>query len=379
MLQSELRAKFPFLSSGKIYFNHAAISPLSTIVTGAINDYLTMRSETDIENFEMVLSIQAEAKEKIARLVHSSADRIAFVDNTSNGLNVIAQGIDWKSGDRVILNDIEFPSNVYPFLNLRSRGVEVDFVKSHSGIVSADDIIAAITPNTRLISVSYVQFLNGYRVDLEKLGEECKKRNILLCVDAIQGLGAFTLDAEKYGIDFIACGTQKWLMGLMGLAFIYISEKLQDILNPKYVGWTSVENTWELLSYDFVLKKTADAFQNGTVSVIGVAAVNASLSLFYEYGMENVSRTILDNAKYFSESLQEMGYKPVLASVPEKELSGIVTFTSGNSKWLFDYLAKANVITSLREGMIRFSPHYYNSREEIDKTIALLKEAEKNF
>ncbi|MFA4922609.1 MAG: aminotransferase class V-fold PLP-dependent enzyme, partial [Ignavibacteriaceae bacterium] len=266
MLPYEARKYFPFLDKGKIYFNHAAVSPLSTMVTGKIQTYLQQRSEGTIEDFQAVLAESAEAKNKIAEMLNTSSARIAFVDNTSNGLNILAQGLTWQKGDRIILNDLEFPSNVYPFLNLQQHGVEIDFVKSENGKVTAENILQAITPSTKLLSISFVQFLSGYKADLEELGKICKEKNIIFAVDAIQGLGALQLDVEKCKIDFLACGTQKWLMAIMGLAFVFLSEEMQSKITPKYVGWLSVEDAWNILHYDLKLKTDASVFQTGTLN-----------------------------------------------------------------------------------------------------------------
>jgi len=242
MTLDEVRELFPHIKRGKIYFNHAATGPFSKNVLSMVNEYMLQRSETNIDNFPELIKVAGETKNYLCQMLNCTSDRIAFVDNTSNGLNIIAQGIEWKKGDSIILNDIEFPSNVYPFMNLEKDGVEVEFVKSKDGIVSADDIINSIKPSTKLISISHVQFLTGYKADLEKIGNVCREKEIILSVDAIQGLGAFTLDVEKNKIDFISCGTAKWLLGMQGLAYIYVSEKLQSTLQPKYVGWLSVED-----------------------------------------------------------------------------------------------------------------------------------------
>lgn len=369
---SRSREFYPYLKTGKIYFNHAAISPLSTKVLDKINEYLIQRSETTIETYGVFMKTLAETKEKLAALLNTDIERIAFVDNTSNGLNIVAQGIDWKRGDRIILNDIEFPSNIYPYLNLKKEGVEIDFVKSHNGKVTAEDVIKMIKPSTRLISISSVQFLSGYRCDLDLIGEVCSKKGIIFSVDAIQSLGATNIDIKKSKIDFLACGTQKWLMALMGLAFIYISEELQDKLSHRYAGWLSVEDPWNLLNYDLKFRKTAEAFQNGTISAIGVTALNASLDFFNEFGFELIENTIIDNSKYFINKLNEIGMKPILYNSPDKNLSGIVSFNCNDPKGVVDELSANNVDCALREGIVRFSPHYYNSKDEIDKVIEII-------
>lgn len=369
----ESRSYYPFLKTGKIYMNHAAVSPLSNPVLEKINEFIYQRSITEIENYYAFLPVVVDTKEKLGELINAAPDRIAFVDNTSNGLNILAQGLEWKTGDRIILNDIEFPSNIYPFLNLKSYGVEFDIVKSHDGIVSYEDIERAVTPRTKLISISSVQFLSGYRVDLQKLGEMCKAKNIIFCVDAIQSLGAIRMDVKKYNIDFLATGGQKWLMALQGLGFIFITEKLQEMIKPKYVGWTSVANAWNLLDYKLELRHTADAFQNGTVSAIGIAALNGSLNFLRSFGYDKIEETILSNSIFFIDLLNEAGFDPIMKNIEKENLSGIVSFKSDKAQEVFDKLKKENVIGAVREGIIRFSPHFYNNKEEIGKVVDLLK------
>jgi cysteine desulfurase / selenocysteine lyase len=378
MEKSEVRSYFPYLKNGKIYMNHAAISPLSSLVVQRVNEFLLERSETNIENYLTVIDTTTKLKGKLGALLNTDPDRLAFVDNTSNGLNILAQGMNWKAGDRIILNDIEFPSNVYPFLNLKPLGVEIDFVKSKDGIVSAEDVIAMIKPSTRLISISQVQFLTGYKVDLEQIGQVCSEKGIVFSVDGIQGVGAVPIDVQKCKIDFLAGGTQKWLMSLMGLAYIYVSEELQEQISPKYVGWTSVEDTWNLLNYDLKLRKSADCFQNGTTSSIGVTAFNASLDLFYMYGFDNVEKDILDNSEYFIKQLDSIGLSPILLGVPREFLSGIVSFRCNNPKTFYETLNSNGVECALREGIVRLSPHYYNTIEEIDTVIDILKKHKHN-
>lgn len=373
MLPHEARKYFPFLDKGKIYFNHAAVSPLSMVVTEKIQTYLQQRSEGTIEDFQSFLAESAEAKNKLAIMLNTSAGRIAFVDNTSNGLNILAQGLTWKKGDRILLNDLEFPSNVYPFLNLQQLGVEIDFVKSENGKVALENILQAITPSTKLLSISFVQFLSGYKADLGELGKICKAKNIIFAVDAIQGLGALQLDIQKCNIDFLACGTQKWLMAIMGLAFIFLSEEMQKKISPKYVGWLSVEDAWNILHYDLKLKTDASLFQTGTLNVIGIYGLNAALDLFYSVGFEQIEKTILDNTEYFMDQLSLTGFTPLLSGVERKYLSGIVTLKDERASTIFEKLVNEKVQCSLREGMIRFSPHFYNTRGEVDHVVEILK------
>lgn len=373
MHPEEARKYFPYLESGKIYVNHAAVSPLSTFVTEKIEAYLHQRSSGTIEDYPSLLAESVSAKTSLAEMLKTTADRIAFVDNTSNGLNILAQGIAWQEGDRILLNDLEFPSNVYPFLNLRRYGVEVDFVKSENGKVTVENIFHSLTPRTKLLSISFVQFLSGYRADLKEIGKVCKERNIIFAVDAIQGLGALRLDVQECHIDFLSCGTQKWMMSAMGLAFIFITQRLQSKLTPRYVGWLSVEDAWNILNYDLTLKSDAGVFQTGTINGMGVYMLNAAIALFKLIGVEQIEETILTNTEYFISRLLEEGFSPLLAGVSRKNLSGIVTMRPENAKETFEKLSSENIHCSLREGFIRFSPHFYNTKEEIELILRNLK------
>ena len=370
---SEARELFPHIKKGIIYFNHASTAPLNTKVIDKINEYVIEFSETKIDDISNIIKALKETKNDIALMINSSPDRIAFVDNTSNGLNILAQGIKWEKGDRVLLNDVEFPANVYPFLNLKKEGVEVDFVKSQNGIVTAEDVIENLKPETKLVSISQVQFLSGYRVYLEKIGKVCRDKEIIFSVDAIQGLGAVKLDVTKSNIDFISCGTQKWLLGLPGLAFIYISKQLQEQLEPKYVGWLSVENPWDRLNYQQKLKSSANCFQNGTISYIGIYALNTSIQLFKEIGFDKIEKQVIENSIYFINELDKIGIKSSLKDCDEKYLAGITAFKHEKREKIFKQLGEKNIRLSLREGMIRFSPHFYNTGDEIDIIINELK------
>lgn len=370
---SDIRTLFPYIKNDIIYFNHAATGPFSSLLVNAINKILKEKSESKIDDYNSFKDVAAETKTILASILNTTPERLAFTDNTSHGLNFLAQSIQWKKGDRILLNDIEFPANVYTFLNLKRIGVEVDFVKSDNGKVTAEMIIDAIKPGTRLISVSYVQFLSGYRIDLEKLGTYCKNNNIIFSVDAIQALGAVKLDVEKCNIDFLSCGTQKWLLGFQGLAFIYLNEKLQKKLIPSNVGWLSVNNAWNLLDYQIDLKTTADVFQGGTINALGVYALNSSLKLFNEYNFDNVEKRVIENSKYFLTKLASIGINGLLLNCKESELAGIVTIKIPEPDLVIKKLEQNKIICSLRENMIRFSPHFYNVFDDIDKAVDVLQ------
>lgn len=365
----QIRQLFPFIKNGIVYLNHASTAPVSLLVRERINNLLREKSETKIDDYFSFLKVYEETKILLGELINANPDRIAFLDNTSNGLNILATGINWRSGDRILLNDIEFPANVYPFLNLEKYGVQVDFVKSKNGIVSADDIIANVKPQTKLISVSFVQFLSGYKIDLEKLGNFCRQNNIIFSVDGIQGIGALDFDVRKFKIDFLSCGTQKWLFGAQGLAFIYLTEELQQRINPAYVGWLSVEDAWNLLDYEMNLKKSANVFQGGTLNSLGIYIFNTSLKLLKDFGFNRIEERVISNTKYLRKKLNETGINSLLDEVDEKYYSGITTFKIDDAERLYKHLEEEKIVCSLREGFIRLSPHFYDTFEDIDIVI----------
>lgn len=374
------RSYFPHLQEGIIYFNHASTAPISTKVKERIEEFVKERSEDALDDYWAFKAVAEETKEIIGEMINCKGERIAFLDNTTNGIIWLTLGIDWKEGDRIILNDVEFPANVYPFLQLKEKGVEVDFIKSINGIVTAEQVIDAIKPQTKLISISFVQYLSGYKVDLEMIGKVCNEKGIIFSVDSIQGLGAIRLDVEKCNIDFLANGTQKWMLGLQGLAFIYVRKELQDKMKSAPIGWLAVKNAWDLLNYDLTTKETAERFQPGTLNNLGIYAFNTSMKIFKEFGFDEIEKQILSNSKYFINELARIGFNSSLLRLPEKYLSGIVSFSqrdglpkSENGQKIFDHLNRKKIVCSLREGYIRFAPHFYNTKEEIDIVVNELK------
>lgn len=370
----QVRQLFPLIKNGIIYLNHASTAPVSSLVRERICELMKEKSESKIDDYQSFLKVYEETKNLLAKLINTNPDRIALIDNTSNGINILATGIEWKSGDRILLNDIEFPANVYPFMNLKRFGVEVDFVRSKNGIVTAEDLIENVKPDTKLISVSFVQFLSGYKIEIEKLGKFCRDRNIIFCVDGIQGIGAMNFDVQKFYVDFLSCGTQKWLFGAQGLAFIYLTEELQRKINPAYLGWLSVENAWDLLNYKMELKSTANVFQGGTLNTLGIYIFNTSLKLLNNFGFDKIEERVVANTKYLRERLNEIGISCLIDEVGENYLSGITTFKVDDSEKLFKFLEDKKIVCSLREGYIRLSPHFYNTFEDIDVVINLIQE-----
>jgi cysteine desulfurase/selenocysteine lyase len=373
MDQIEARKLFPHIGKGIIYLNHAATGPFSQRVLDVMQEYFRTRSEDNIDDYPSFVQITEETKDLLATALNTDKGRIAFADNTTNGLNLLAQGLHWDAGDELILNDLEFPANIYPFMNLEKKGVKIVIVKSRDGIVSAEDIIEKFNSKTKLVSVSMVQFLTGYRIDLEKLGEACKAKGIILSVDAIQGLGALKLDVNKCNIDFVSCGTQKWMLGMQGLSFIYIDEKLQQKIDPVYVGWLGVNDGWDLLDYNLSLKDNAERFQPGSLNSAGIYALNASLKLFRDFGVDKVEEQVISNSRLLISELQKIGITPFLSEINHKYLSGIVSFKHAEAYSILEVLKNKKIELAVREGIVRISPHFYNNESDIGGLIDGLK------
>ena len=366
------RTEFPHIEEGTIYLNHAAVSPMSNRVRQALEQFMDHRQVTNIEFWPNGLEEKQALKADLAKLLHLPAEQFAIVPNTSTGLNILAQGLSWNPGDRILLNNFEFPANVYPFLNLERKGVVVDFVPHRDGRILLEDIEAAIRPETRLLSISFVEFLNGFKNDLYAIGELCKQHNIWFAVDGIQGIGVQTLDVTAAGIDFLAVGGQKWLMWPLGTAFIWISERLFPHLHPTFLGWLAVEDSWNFFDYRMDLLPDAGRFEPGTMNVMGIIGARAAMQPFLELGIETIERHLLQLTDYLADELQAMGFT-LLSDRSAKHRSQIVTFRTDNAEALFQALQEHNIRVSLREGNIRVSPHFYNTREEIDQFLQVLK------
>jgi selenocysteine lyase/cysteine desulfurase len=368
---SELRAEFPY-TSNRVYLNHAAVSPLSRTVRAATEEHLTERhgeTEADpIANFEAVQPIMARAKARSAEILGTEPSRVEFVPNTSAGLNVLCRGLDWSSGDRIAVPNGTFPTNVYPFMNLRTEGVEVDFIPTDEGAFTVQDVARTLKPETRLVSVSWVHYLSGFRADLAEIGELCKQRNVLFCVDAIQGLGALPLSVEEAHIDFLAAGGHKWLMGLQGSGILYCTEALQQRLRPP-TGWLHGPVDWENLDhYQLVFHEDARRFRTGTLNAVGIRALDAALGLYLKAGPEACAHRILTLSERLAKRLQEQGLTRYGSSASDRA-SGIVTVVPDAPEALFEHLQTHGITAALRNRKLRLSPSYYNNEADLQAVV----------
>ena len=370
MNQEYLRTLLPH-TRHTLYMNHAGMAPVSTPVMEAINRYLDLRHGHDISNFGYALEKAAQLRERVGKLLGTSSAYVGLAQNTSEALNILTLGIDWKPGDRIAIPDCEFPANVYPFLHLQRRGVEIDFIPTHEGTFTLEDVEQVLTPRTRMLSVSWVQFLSGFKVDLKALGALCNDHKIWFVVDAIQGFGALQLSdtVEACHIDFLATGGQKWLMSVQGQGFFYISPDLFDHLTPPKAGWLHGPVDWEHLSdYKLTFHEDARRFELGTPNALGIVALEAALALYQQADPAWCESEVLLRARELREGLTEQGLQ-IYGTTDEAHASGIVSVYHPAPEALHAFLRRQNIRTATRNAKLRFSPTYYNTSEEVERVL----------
>jgi cysteine desulfurase / selenocysteine lyase len=372
------RSLFPHTSQGKIYLNHAGTSPLSTRVVAAMTNYLRERSEGKLETYWDDLPMVAEIRLFIQRLINAeSAERIALTANTSDAINIIASGIDWKSGDRILLSNIEFPANVWPYLNLKQHGVELDVIQSSDGRITPEQIEKAISPQTRLVALSAVQFLSGYRADLAPIGEMCRRKGIVFAVDGIQAVGAIKLDVQAMKIDALAAGGQKWQMSPHGTGFLYLTEDLQSHIHQKNLGWLSVDDPWDFYDYDQGLDRTARRYEGGSLIMPTLWGMHTALGTILEFGQEAIEAHLLALTQLLIQGFQRIDELELYTPTDQNDRAGIVTIKLSpkvDAKAVFTELQHRNITTALREGLLRYSPHFYSTAEEMRLTVDATRE-----
>lgn len=375
----EIRSLFPHTGKDILYLNHAATSPLSSRVYEAMRRHLEDRSSGKIETYFDDLPQIQKTRELVARLIHAeSADRISLMGNTSDALNTVVAGLPWKEGDHILLNDQEFPANVWPYVNLKQRGVELETIACPDGRITPENIDHHIRKNTRLIALSAVQFLSGYRADLSTIGSLCRSRKILLVVDGIQAVGAVPIDVQGMKIDALAAGAQKWQMGPLGTGFLYLTEDLQSQIRQHHVGWLSVKTPWDFFDYTQPLAESARRYEGGTLNIPGIWGMHAALNTLLEYGMEMIGQHILALTQALTDELRSVAQVRLISPLTPEQRAGIVTIglePGIDPQSTFQRISQQGAQIALREGKLRISPHFYNSPEEIRRIIDIIKEA----
>lgn len=349
------------------YLNHAAVAPLSCRAAQAIQGLVERAQTVPFDRLMLEIEqVSVEVKERVARLINASrTDEIVAIPNTATGINIAAKSLPLRAGDNVLVLDGDYPANVYPWLNLAPQGILTKWVPQRNGGLDLEVLEARIDRRTRAIALSSAMFATGFCNDLAAVGEICKRREIFFVVDGIQTLGAFALDVQACGIDFLACAAHKWLLGAPGSGFLYCRHDLLEQLQlGAYVGAMSTVDPTNFLDYNFTLRPCSERFTIGAGNVLGMVAMNASLELLEEVGIECVSGRVLALTGMAIADLQSRGFR-IASSLEPEHRSGIVIVEVDDPQEACERLLAAKVSASARGRGVRLSPHFYNSEEDV--------------
>jgi len=363
----EIREQFP-VTRNKVFLNHAAQSPLPKPVAEGLHKYVD-----DFSNFgTSSIEWNDGGKPFFAKMIGAKPEEIAFVENTSVGLNIAANVLQYPRGSKIVTTDLEYPSVVYPWLR-RKLGVKVDYVKNVNGKILLEDLEKTVDDNTIAVAISHVEYVNGFRHDLRAVSKIAHEHGAYLIVDAIQSAGAFSIDVKKDDVDFLATACYKWLLSPPGAGYLYVKSDLIKKFEPPFAGWASVKQEvfetidfWDIWSLR--LSKTASRFEVGSPSFISLVGAEQALKLLLSIGIDTIQSRIIKLTDYLIENIKNMDLK--LQTPEEKQYrSGIVNFKINRAQEITRKLAEKGIVVSARAHGIRVSPHFYNTEEEIDKLV----------
>lgn len=380
----ELRQLFFPVTRNYIYLNHAANGPLPRPVARTLHTYIDDTSNFGSINFARWGEYERGAHRRLAGLINVRPDQVALTASTGDGLMMIAGGLHWQTGDAIISAACEFPSNIYPWLNLQELGIPLHLVPMRDNRIVVEDVLAAITDRTRLLSLSLVEFSTGFRNDIATIARHCHERGIICGIDAVQALGALDLDAQALGIDFLTAASHKWLLSPQTTGLLYVSDHLLAQLHIARRGWFSVDSPFDFFNYEQPLKPGAARFEHSSSNRLPIVGLDAALGVFecIDGGMPAVEERILGLTGHAITGLERLGY-PVVSPQAEGERSGIVCFKihperqDSSPQQIVDELASRNIHVAARSDIVRISPHFYNTIEEIDTLLNALEELKK--
>ena len=356
------------------YLDHAAVAPISQPAAEALRTWTDEGANSGATVWPKWGQQVEIARQLAAQIVGAGPEEIALIPNTTAGISLVAEGFPWQPGDNVVAPADEFPSNQYPWMNLASRGVELRRVEMPVGRVDLDRLESACDARTRIVSISWVAYANGWRNDVEELAALAHRHGALLFLDAIQGLGAFPLDATAAGVDFLAADGHKWLLGPEGAGVFYVRREHLARLRPLGVGWHSVRQGHDFTNIMLDFKPAAERYEGGSQNMPGVLALGASMELLLSLGIDQIARRIIEVTDLACRRLAQIGAEVVSCREP-KHASGIVSFELPGRD-LADVrrrLVAENILLSHRAGRLRISPHAYNTAEDIEKLIEALR------
>jgi selenocysteine lyase/cysteine desulfurase len=352
-----------------VYLNHAAVAPLSRRAAEAMQRLAADCMEFGSLHYQEWLDAYEGLRVAAARLIGARRDEIAIVKNTSEGIATVAAGIDWQPGDKVVAFREEFPANFFPWKRLEESGVRVEWLSYLDPL----DRIDQACRRARLLAISFVQYLSGHRAPIEALGEICHRNNSIFLVDAIQGLGAFLIDAGRARVDVLAADGHKWLLGPEGCGILFISQRIQDSVRPVELGWTNMAGYRDYASRSLTLRRDAGRYECGTLNTIGCFGLRAAIEFLLEVGLGEISPVVQKLGDLVAEGVLAKGYE-VLGSRTEANGAGIVSFRKPGveSAYIVQRLKDAGIVAAPRQGWVRVSPHFYISPDEIGRMLEAL-------
>ncbi len=356
------------------YLDHAAVAPLSGPAQAAMTAWAEDAAMNGSVHYPAWSRRVEHLRTLAAGMIGALPEEIALVNNTTAGINLVAEGFPWQPGDNVVTRADEFPTNQYPWLHLADRGVETRRIPTEGGRLDLDRLDAACDDRTRIISVSWVAFANGWRHDLDQLAELAHRRGALLFVDAIQGLGVYPLDVRRTPVDFLAADGHKWLLGPEGAGVFFTRREHLNLLRPVGVGWNSVRNEMDFSHIELVFKDTAARYEGGSQNVAGLLALEASLELLGRFERQAIADRVLEISELACQRLAALG-ATILSDRSPANRSGIVSFEipGRDPRELQERCLERNVLLSCRAGRLRISPHAYNNAEDIERLIEALR------
>ena len=374
------RELFP-VCRNRIFFGHAGVTALPAFVADAVCDYTRQSSENQQE-FDEVLRQVKEARQTCATFIGAQPEEIALLGPTSLGLSLFANGLPWREGDEVVCYHGDYPANVYPWMDLRRRGVVVRYLEpERPGEITPELVAAALTARTRLVALASCHFFTGYRIDVDAIGAILHERDVLFSLDAIQTLGAFPLDVGRAHIDFLSADAHKWMLGPLAIGIVYVERSRFELLRPTLLGaWNAISPNFNALD-EVRFVPTAQRYEPGVLNIAGIFGLCAALEFFMKTGPDAIASRLLALKAHLVRQIEPLGFE-ILGAREGANASSITTFrhSSASSATLFSALENAGVIASLRhdragKDYLRFSPHVYNTEAEIDLAVGVLAQS----
>ena len=373
-LQELIDREFPVITN-TIYLNHAGVGPWPRRTAEAVSHFATECAQTGAQAYPRWMALETGLRGRLKAFINApSVSDIAILKNTSEGLSVVAHGFPWKRGDNVVSGNEEFPSNRIVWQSLAPQGVKLRQVDLQSNGDPEAALLAACDSRTRLLAVSSVEYATGLRLDLLRLGAECRKRGIAFCVDAIQGLGVFPHDVQAMGIDFLAADAHKWLLAPEGTAVFYCAPAWRERLILRQFGWHMVEEVGNFDRTDWTPANSARRFECGSPNMLGIHALAASLSLFEEIGVETIEQRVLDRSRDLMDRIRAIRALRLVTPHAAGRFAGIVTFRIDSiaPDEAYRALTESGVICAARAGGIRFSPHFFTPLDQLDRALHIV-------